>query len=163
MFHRFTERAWSALETALSLAHEYRHAEAGADHLLLGLLADPASLAGRALHGVGVDPVAARDALLQRRVEEAFGDGALDVPPQRGRTTRIGPWRATPGALGDDVTMLLRQSLREARRLGHHYLGTEHLLLALLHTDNAGRALLIDLGADTAAIDAALEASARAA
>jgi ATP-dependent Clp protease ATP-binding subunit ClpA len=189
MFHRFTERAWTAIETALSLAHDYRHPTAGADHLVLGLLADPESLAGRTLYAAGVDPVAARDALLaahpdqhlgehdaaalrdlgidlaavRARVEEAFGAGALDAAGPRRTTRRIGPWRPTPGDLGDDVKTLLGQSLREAQRLGHSHLGTEHLLFALLHTDNAGRTLLLTLGADPAALDGALETATQAA
>lgn len=152
MFERFTPEARSAVVDAQKQAGELGHDQVLAEHLLLGLFADPDGVGARVLRGIGVerDAVAAEVATLgrsdadalgsigidldnvRRQAEAAFGPGALDRPRRR----RTGPLRYR--LLGGHVPFTaaakaaLEQSLREAVALRHHYIGTEHLLLGLV-------------------------------
>ena len=107
MFERFTPAARAAVVEAQAEARRVQHGHIGTEHLLLGLLAAPETVAGRVLHGLGIEAEAVRaelaeilgmggrgapaepdanalDAIgidlhaVRRRVEEAFGPGALD-------------------------------------------------------------------------------------
>lgn len=155
MFERFTEPARRVVVIAQEDARERRHDRIRTEHLLAGLLATPgtpgeallraagmgraaldAELAGReagadregaeALAALGIDLDEVR-----RRIDESFGPGALD----RTRAARRG---RLPGHIRFDRTAkkALELSLREAIRLGHRHIGTEHLLLGLLWPDN---------------------------
>ncbi len=89
------------------------HAYIGTEHLLLGLIHDGVGVAANALESLGVELVAVRELVL-----EIVGQG--DSPP-------TGHIPFTPRA-----KKVLEMSLREALELGHHYIGTEHLLLGLV-------------------------------
>jgi hypothetical protein len=113
---RFTDRARAALAGAQRLAAAARFAEGKPGHILLGLLADPEGLAGRAL---------AAQAPLDRigaAVAATLGTGEYD---HQGETVPFSP----------DARRVLAITLREALRLGHNYVGTEHILLALMQED----------------------------
>jgi len=113
---RFTDRARTALAGAQRLAAAGRFEEVQPGHILLGLLADPDGLAARAL---------AAQAPLDRigaAVAATLGTGEHD---QGGETVPF-----SPGA-----RRVLAITLREALRLGHNYVGTEHILLALMQED----------------------------
>jgi ATP-dependent Clp protease ATP-binding subunit ClpA len=113
---RFTDRARTALAGAQRLAAAGRFEEVQPGHILLGLLADPDGLAARAL---------AAQAPLERigaAVAATLGTGEHD---HRGETVPF-----SPGA-----RRVLAITLREALRLGHNYVGTEHILLALMQED----------------------------
>ncbi|WP_375488176.1 Clp protease N-terminal domain-containing protein [uncultured Mycobacterium sp.] len=116
-FGRFTPRARNAVVAAQNAAHEARNREITPDHLVLGLLSDPDALATKLLKEQQVDPDAVRAAVAL--------PPACDEPPQL--VPFSGPARKA-----------LELTFREALRLGHNYIGTEHLLLALLELDGDG-------------------------
>ena len=126
---RFTDCAKTAIKLARQTAAEYGHSYVGTEHLLLGLLREPNGLGGTVLRRGGLEPEGAF-ALLERR----SGRGTPGAPVQ-GLTSRS--------------RQLLRQAAAEAERLGHSYVGTEHLLLGIVRSPDCGAArLLQDAGAD---------------
>jgi ATP-dependent Clp protease ATP-binding subunit ClpC len=134
MFERFTDRARYAVVTAQEEARRLSHNYIGTEHLLLGLLRTQQGLAARALTAmdVALDDVRAE-------VESLIGEGqetpAAHIP-------------FTPRA-----KKVLELSLREAVRLRHHYIGTEHLLLGLIREgEGVGAQVLRARGLDLAAI-----------
>jgi prophage maintenance system killer protein len=134
MFQRFTYRARRVVHLAKEEAWLLRHNYVGTEHLLLGLLYETDGVAARALTSLGVSLDGAR-----ARVEEIIGRG--DIPPQADV-----PF--TPRS-----RKVLELSLREAMRLGHHYIGTEHILLGLLREgEGVGSQILTELGADHATV-----------
>ncbi|MBQ8953459.1 MAG: ATP-dependent Clp protease ATP-binding subunit, partial [Clostridia bacterium] len=110
-FARFTERAQRALLAAQKEAASMRRNYVGTEHLLLGIMRDPGK-AGVILNAVSVDEV--RAVILQMVGE---GDDAVNT-----KTMSYAP----------RTKKVLEQSAKEARDLGQNYVGTEHLLLALL-------------------------------
>jgi hypothetical protein len=132
-FSRFTERTRRMLAAAARTA-----ASAGAGsiddvHLAAGLLSEPDGVAAKAIHRAGL-----RDeqvlAALGAGPAEAGQAGATDAETLRGlRFTEAG--RAA-----------LRGALTAALRLRHNYIGTEHVLLGILHADGEAAHRLIDLG-----------------
>lgn len=109
-FSRFTDRARNAVVEAQNRAHAAGNAEISPTHLLLGLFADPTGLAARLVAGQGIDIIAvSHDVALPERVAE--------VPALIPFDTR--------------AKKVLELTFRHALRLGHNYIGTEHLLLAL--------------------------------
>ena len=110
---RFTQRARRVLSLAQEEAERLQHGQISTEHLLLGLMREEGGVAGRVLRELGLD---------QRRVEE------LVV-----RLTDSGS-RASTGALdlSPGTKKVLELAVDEARRMGHHYIGTEHLLLGLV-------------------------------
>lgn len=170
MFERFTKRARAVVGLAVEESVGLGSGRLGPEHLLLGLLREDGGVGGRLLrgHGMGVETVrsdprlragrfdAERLAVLgidldevRRRTEEAFGPGALDRRrPTKAQGPGAVPW--TP-----EAKRVLELSLREAQDLGHGYLGTEHLLLALVQADATPvAALLAEYGVTYAGIRA---------
>jgi len=124
---RFTDRARAALASAQRLAAAGRFEEVQPGHLLLGLLADPGGLAARAL---------AAQAPLDRigaAVAATLGTGEHD---HQGETVPFSP----------EARRVLAITLREALRLGHNYVGTEHILLALMQEGGALAEALTSVG-----------------
>jgi hypothetical protein len=132
-FGRFTPRARSVVVSAQNEARTAGHAEIAPAHLVLGLLAEPAGLAAQALlaQGAGADEVRAAAAAV-------LPGPAADAP-------ELVPF---DGA----AKKALELTFREALRLGHNYVGTEHLLLALLEQEN-GTGVLSGLGVTRAATE----------
>ena len=128
-FQRFSPGARETLVGAQEEARSLRHGYIGTEHLLLGLLRQHDG-AAQALRAAGVSPEAARQEVL-----DIIG---------RGHQVVRGHVPLTPRA-----KKVIQLSLREARQLGHMYIGTEHLLLALLR-EGQGVAcqVLSKLGAD---------------
>ncbi|MFT2014964.1 Clp protease N-terminal domain-containing protein [Streptomyces sp. 796.1] len=119
-FNQFTERARNVVVAAHNEAAAARNAEVGPGHLALGLLGEPQALAARAITAQGVALERAREALLA-----ALPAAADEVP-------ELIPYSA-------GARKALELTLREALRLGHNYVGTEHILLALLeHGEGVG-------------------------
>jgi len=156
MFERFTTAARSVLRRAREHAVRSGHREIEAHDLLLGVLDDVDGVPARVLRELGIgDPTALagtdekpqpsdEDALrsigidlsaVRRRAEESFGPGALD----RHRRQRAGLFgRRTAGGhlpLSREVKAALEQALRAATTERHRYLGSEHLFLGLLATE----------------------------
>lgn len=114
-FTRFTPRARAAVVHAQDVARDARHSEITPDHLLLGLLGDDQSLGVALLTAQGVTAEAVRAAV------------AL-IPTDGGETLPLVPFSGP-------AKKVLELTFREALRLGHNYVGTEHLLLALLESE----------------------------
>jgi ATP-dependent Clp protease ATP-binding subunit ClpA len=112
-FDRFTERARKVLQLAQEEAHRLNHNYIGTEHLLLGLVREGEGVAARVLANLGVTLSSVRSG-----VEFITG---------RGDRTVIGDIGLTPRA-----KRVIELSNDEARRLNHHYIGTEHLLLGLV-------------------------------
>jgi ATP-dependent Clp protease ATP-binding subunit ClpA len=131
-FGRFTPRARSAVVAAQNEAHQAGNLEITPDHLLLGLLADPEALATRLLKAQDVDPEAVRSVItLPER-----SDDVLQLIPFSGPAKKA-----------------LELTFRETLRLGHNYIGTEHILLALLERED-GEGPLHSAGVDKARAEA---------
>ena len=130
MFERFTDRARRVMVLAQEEARMLNHDYVGTEHLLLGLIHEGEGVAANALEslGIGLDAV-------RQQVEEIIGQG------QQAPSGHI-PF--TPRA-----KKVLELSLRESLQLGHHYIGTEHILLGLIREgDGVAAQVLVNLGAD---------------
>ncbi len=110
---RFTQRARRVLSLAQEEAERLRHNYIGTEHLLLGLMREEGGVAGRVLRDLGLE---------QHRVEEL-------VEELTRATSRI-PSQSLD--LSPGTKRVLELAVDEARRMGHHYIGTEHLLLGLV-------------------------------
>ncbi|MDT5148067.1 MAG: hypothetical protein QOC58_2712 [Mycobacterium sp.] len=136
-FGRFTRRARGAVVAAQNLAHEAGNGEITPDHLLLGVLSDPAALATVLLGRQKVNG-------------EALG-AAVSLPPASGEPPALIPFSGP-------ARKVLELTFREALRLGHNYIGTEHLLLALLELED-GQGPLHRFGVDKDRVEADLIAA----
>ncbi|SES83149.1 Clp protease N-terminal domain-containing protein [Geodermatophilus poikilotrophus] len=130
-FSRFTPRARNAVVAAQNEARARRDQQIRIEHLVLGLLAEPEGLAARAVVAQGVP--------LDRVREVAT---AVLGPAGTGESPELVPF-------DDRTRAALEATFREALRLGHNYIGTEHVLLALLDADE-GTGVLAGLGVDRA-------------
>ncbi|WP_139492827.1 ATP-dependent Clp protease ATP-binding subunit [Brevibacillus dissolubilis] len=119
MFGRFTERAQKVLALALEEAVRLGHKDIGTEHVLLGLIREGEGIAAKALQalGLGLDKI-------QNEVESLIGRGTdQQAAPTGGNYTP----NYTPRA-----KKVIELSMDEARKLGHTYVGTEHILLGLI-------------------------------
>ena len=124
MFQRFTDRARRVVVLAQNEARTLDHNYIGTEHILLGLIDEGHGVAARALTAMGVSLHEMRQA-----VQDTIGRG--EEPPESGHI----PF--TPQA-----KKVLELSLRESQELGHTYIGTEHILLALIREGGVGAQLL---------------------
>ena len=130
-FSRFTPRARNVVVTAQNEARARHDQQIRIEHLVLGLLAEPEGLAARAIVAQGVS--------LDRVREVAT---ATLGPAGTGESPELVPF-------DDRARAVLEATFREALGLGHDYIGTEHVLLALLDADE-GTGVLTGLGVDRA-------------
>jgi ATP-dependent Clp protease ATP-binding subunit ClpC len=112
-FDKFTERARKVLSLAQEEAQRFQHSYIGTEHLLLGLVREGEGVAAQVLHNLGVELQTVRNA-----VEFIIG---------RGDRILLGEIGLTPRA-----KKVIELAIDEARRMNHHYIGTEHLLLGLI-------------------------------
>ena len=119
-FERFTPRARNAVVAAQNAAHEAGNNEITPDHLMLGVLNDPEALVTKLLRAQRVDPESLRD--------------AITLPPAADKMPALIPFSGT-------ARKALELTYREALRLGHNYIGTEHVLLALLELEDGSGSL----------------------
>ncbi|WP_227938961.1 ATP-dependent protease ATP-binding subunit ClpC [Alkalihalobacillus deserti] len=112
MFGRFTERAQKVLALAQEEAVRLGHNNIGTEHILLGLIREGEGIAAKALQALGLG-----SEKIQKEVETLIGKG------QEGSKTI----HYTPRA-----KKVIELSMDEARKLGHSYVGTEHILLGLI-------------------------------
>jgi hypothetical protein len=129
-FSRFTPRARHAVVAAQEEARSAGNTEITLGHLVLGLLTEPEALAAKAMVAQGISLDAVRQA------------ATATLPPTTGDAPALIPFDAS-------AKKALELTFREALRLGHNYIGTEHLLLALLELE-AGGGVLTGLGIDKA-------------
>ncbi|HLI90594.1 MAG TPA: ATP-dependent Clp protease ATP-binding subunit [Ktedonobacteraceae bacterium] len=112
-FDKFTERARKVLSLAQEEAQRFQHNYIGTEHLLLGLVREGEGVAAKVLANLGVELNKVRSA-----VEFIIGRGDRIVLGEIGLTPR--------------AKKVIELAVDEARRLNHHYIGTEHLLLGLV-------------------------------
>jgi ATP-dependent Clp protease ATP-binding subunit ClpA len=167
MFERFTDRARNVVIAARQEARRLGHDCIGTEHLLLGLLREQ-GIAARTLAHLGVTaeaverevvafvrpgPFGEADAAalgtigidldeVKRRLEATFGPGALRWRPGR-RGLRRGPLPGGHIPFSPRAKKVLELSLREALRLDHNYIGTEHILLGLVREGEGLAALVL--------------------
>jgi hypothetical protein len=132
-FSRFTVRARNVVMAAQNEARAAGNDEIGPGHLALGLLSEPDGLAAQAILAQGVPLDAVREAATAALPPAA--DQVPDLIPYDSRARKI-----------------LELTFREALRMGHNYVGTEHILLALLELED-GAGTLTGLGIDKAAAE----------
>jgi ATP-dependent Clp protease ATP-binding subunit ClpC len=130
VFERFTDRARRVIVYAQEEARLLSHDYVGTEHLLLGLVHDGQGVAAKALESLGIRLEAVRV-----QVEAIIG---------RGQRAPSGHVPFTPRA-----KKVLELSLREAKQLGHNYIGTEHLLLGLIREgEGVAAQVLLTLSGD---------------
>lgn len=113
MFNRFTQRAQKVLQLAQEEAIRMKHEAIGTEHILLGLIREGGGIAAKALEAIGVS-----FETIETGVETLVGTGSKDVGPIVHYTPR--------------AKKVIELSVDESRKLGHSYIGTEHILLALI-------------------------------
>jgi hypothetical protein len=130
MFERFTTRARQVIVHAQEEARLLKHHHIGTEHVLLGLVHEGEGVAAKALESLGISLEAVR-----AQVEKLIGQG---------QSAPTGHIPFTPRA-----KKVLELSLREAVKLKHHYIGTEHILLGLIREgEGVAAQVLVNLGAD---------------
>ncbi|HEX5135755.1 MAG TPA: Clp protease N-terminal domain-containing protein [Planctomycetota bacterium] len=125
MFDRFTDRARKVMGLSRQEAQRFNHDYIGTEHILLGLIQEGSGVAADVLKNLDVDPKRIR-----QEIEKLVSHGTTMVT--------MGQLPFTPRA-----KKVLELVLEEAQRLGHNYIGTEHLLLGLVREEKgiAGQAL----------------------
>ncbi len=130
---RFTQRASTAITKAHDAARAFGHSYVGTEHLLLGVAREKDGLGARILLSQGLT-----DQELSRMVAETVGRGVPGAPEQ-GLTPR--------------ARKVIALAAEDARRLGHCYIGTEHLLMGLVREyDCAGARMIVACGGDLNAV-----------
>ncbi|NLH01610.1 MAG: ATP-dependent Clp protease ATP-binding subunit [Clostridiales bacterium] len=126
---RFTERAQMALSKAQEAAQNMGHSYVGTEHILLGIASEGEGLGAKVLRDNGLD-----EALITELLEKFVGRGAPGLPAQ---------------GLTPDAKRVIELAVIDANRLGHSYIGTEHLLMGILRDpDCAGARLIVSTGID---------------
>ena len=127
---RFTERAKNVLELAQAAASELGHGYVGSEHMLLGLARDGGGVAEKVMRESGLD-----SQLILELIEKNIGRGGKGEVPPQGLTPR--------------AKRIIEIAVMEANRLGHSYIGTEHLLMGILREyDSVAAKLIAATGAD---------------
>jgi ATP-dependent Clp protease ATP-binding subunit ClpC len=109
---RFTQRARRVLSLAHEEAESLSHNYIGTEHLLLGLMREDGGVAGRVLKELGLETARVRETVQRLTGIGRHTGGSLDLAP--------------------GTEKVLQQAVEEARRMSHHYIGTEHILLGLV-------------------------------
>jgi len=131
LYGRFTRRAQKVILLAQEEARKLGYPYIGTEHLLLGLIREGEGVAARALAEIKIDPHKIR-AAIEKMVEPGQGGTALVEVSFTPRAKRV-----------------LELSIDEARRLGHNYVGTEHILLGLIREgEGVAAQILTGMGAD---------------
>jgi hypothetical protein len=135
---RFTVRARRSISAAAEESGRWNHEHVKTEHLLLGLLSEPDGLAVKALESCGHTAEATR--------------AAVEAKLQRGAEPL-----AYRGGLAPDTMHALHRTMSEALRLGHNYIGTEHILLSLMKEEEGLAAeTLRELGLSHAQLEQAV-------
>ncbi|MDQ4021417.1 MAG: ATP-dependent Clp protease ATP-binding subunit [Actinomycetota bacterium] len=138
-FRRFTERARNVVMAAQNEARAAGNAEIAPEHLALGLLSEPDALAAKAITAQGV------------ALETLRRTVSTKLPSASGQVPDLIPFDS-------QARKALELTFREALRLGHNYVGTEHILLALIELEE-GAGVLTGLGLDKNAAEENISAA----
>lgn len=131
MFNGFTEKANLTLNAAIEVAGQLGHTYIGSEHILYGLTAENGGVAAQLLLQQNITS----EVVLQK-LEENIGKGL--------------PNRLTPAAFTPRSKRILETAIYEARGLGHSYVGTEHILMAILkEQDSYAVGILQSLGVNS--------------
>jgi ATP-dependent Clp protease ATP-binding subunit ClpA len=142
-FERFTERAKKVLSLAQEEAEKGHQTYIGTEHLLLGLLREKDGLAARVLDRLGIDAGRVRET-----IEAVLPRDERTLIQQIIPTSR--------------VKKVIEMSFEEAHRMGHNYVGTEHLLLGLLiEGEGIAAHVLADLGVTLKAVRSEVDSQLR--
>jgi hypothetical protein len=125
-FTRFTTRARNVVMAAQNEARAAGHDQITPAHLTLGLLSEPEGVGAAAMAAQGVSLDSVREAV------------TAALPPPAAEVPAVIPF-------GPQARKALELTFREALRMGHNYIGTEHILLALLELED-GKGVLTGLG-----------------
>jgi hypothetical protein len=142
-FSRFTPRARNVVMAAQNEARSAGNATISPAHLVLGLLSEPEAVAAKVLAGQGVP------------LETVRATATATLPAPAGDLPELIPFDA-------QAQKALELTFRQALRLGHNYIGTEHILLALLELED-GTGVLAGLGVDRERAEADVVAAVAAA
>ncbi len=123
---RFTQRARRVLSLAHQEAERARQNQIGTEHLLLGLMEEDGGVAGRVLRELGLESDRVREIVERVSSEGDYSGEKIELAPE--------------------TQQVLEYAIDEARRLSHHYIGTEHLLLGLVRVEGAAMEVLRKLG-----------------
>ncbi len=123
---RFTQRARRVLSLAHQEAEHTRQGLIGTEHLLLGLLEEEGGVAGRVLRDLGLETSRVREMARRLGINAPYVNGKIE--------------------LAADTRLVLEFAIEEAHKMGHHYVGTEHLLLALVRGESVALDVLKKLG-----------------
>jgi len=123
---RFTQRARRVLSLAHQEAERARRDKIGTEHLLLGLMEEEGGVAGRVLRELGMNSERMREIVERIAGSGDYTGGKIELAPE--------------------TQNVLEQAVEEARRLGHHYIGTEHILLGLVRGEGTAMDVLRKLG-----------------
>lgn len=128
--NRYTQKAQEALRLAHATACELGHNYIGSEHLLAGLAREESGVAGKMLASKGLDG----DSVVQK-IEELTGSSA----PLDGSSTQL--------MLTPRTKRILELSFAEARRLGHNFIGTEHMLMAIIREgESVAVKIMLEMG-----------------
>ena len=127
---RFTERAKEAINLAQEAAAEFGHGYIGSEHILLGLYREESGVAAKVLRNAGIDAH-----MISEMIEKFVGRGESGGTPAQELTPR--------------AKRIIELAVAEAARLGHNYVGTEHLLMGILReSDSVASKILMATGLD---------------
>lgn len=130
MFAKFTERARKVLSIAEQEALKLKHSYVGTEHILYGLIAEGQGIAARSLIDNGISKE-----VIESKIIDMIGEGQNEVKGSIGLTPRS--------------KKVLNLAMDEARKMGHNYIGTEHLLLGLIREgEGVAVRILMDLNSD---------------
>lgn len=128
--YEFTKRAELALESTRDFAIENCYSYIGTEHLLYGLTSNEKGIAAQILRNQQITAEYVKDQIL--KIDGKINKKEVKEPELTPRAKRV-----------------LENSMKESKRLGYHYIGTEHILLALMkETDSIGVRILIDASVD---------------
>jgi ATP-dependent Clp protease ATP-binding subunit ClpC len=126
LYDKFTRRAKQVLQLATDEARTFNHPYVGTEHILLGLIRESEGIAARVLDDLGIKLTQARNA-----VEFIVGVGEVAYSHDQELTAR--------------AKKVIEYAIEEAKRLNHHYIGTEHLLLGLVRNGEGVATGVLDI------------------
>ena len=142
MYERFSDRARKVMQLANQEAQRFNHEYIGTEHILLGLVKEGGGVAAEVLKDFGVQ-LHTITTEVDKFVQKGASNISLGRLPQTPRTKKV-----------------IGYAMEEARNLNHDYVGTEHVLLGLLHEDEGFAAqVLMNLGLRLEKVRAQIQAN----